>query len=146
MSCLVLSCLVIFCLLCSCLVLTSSFLISLRPSFGIVLISGASRPKETTQKTDGLCLPLSCHYLVLYSLLLSCIVPPCVVLSGLLSSCFVMFCNLLPCYLFSCLVWCWLLFPHIFVLYLRRQGEYNHYSKFSQRPSSVAGTVRIKLS
>ena len=49
-SCLVLSCLVLSCLVFSCrvlsyLLLTSSLLIYLRPSFRIVLISGASRPQ-----------------------------------------------------------------------------------------------------
>ena len=100
LSCIILSCLVFLCPLCSCLVVTSSFLISLRPSLGIVLISGASRSKETTQTTNGLCLPLSCHYLVLYSLVLSCLVLGlCVFFSFFISS------LVLYCLTLCCLVW-----------------------------------------
>ena len=97
LSCILLSCLVFLCLLCSCLVLTSSFLISLRPSFGIVLISGASRSKETTKTTNGLCLPLSCHYLDLYSLVWSCLVLCSLVLSSLVLSCLLLSSLFLSC-------------------------------------------------
>ena len=85
-----------------------------------------------------------CH---LFScLVLSNLVLPCLVFCHRVLSClgisYLVICSLV----FSCLLWCWLLFPHIFVLYLRRRGEHNHYSKFSQRPSSVAATGRIILS
>ena len=45
LSCIVLSCLLFSCRVLSYLLLTSSLLIYLRPSFRIVLISGASRPQ-----------------------------------------------------------------------------------------------------
>jgi hypothetical protein len=84
--------------------LTSSFLISLRPCFGIVLISGACRSKETTQRTNGLCLPLSCHYLVLYSLVLSCLVLDSCVFFSVVISCLVLSCLTLCCFFWSSVI------------------------------------------
>jgi hypothetical protein len=89
-----------------------------------------------------MCVFFSCH-------LLSCLVLSYLVLFFLVFchrvlSCFGIYYYLVICSLvLSCLVWCWLLFPHIFILYLRRQGEYKHYSKLSERPSSKGTTERI---
>ncbi len=104
----VIPCLVVSRLVLSCLLLSSLFLSCLDLKFSYLpqavfrhhphLWSVSAKRNNT--KTNGLYLPFSCHYLVLYSLVLSCLVLGlCVFFSFFISS------LVLYCLTLCCLVW-----------------------------------------